>query len=143
MRDLAGEPLGGLRVLFAYRFGDPDVQGHGGRVGVLEHHLVMGAAGEDLGDHVPEPGEHLVARGVQHHPVEGDVVAEVLLQPLAARGLDHAEGAFGQGRALRGVAYRAASEAATGSIADRSTVSERSWRGRSAPASRQRMTRGS
>ncbi len=42
-----------------------------------------------------------------------------------------------------GVACSAARPAATGSIAERSTVSERSWRGRSAPASRQRMTCGS
>ncbi|CAM5522813.1 hypothetical protein SGLAM104S_00863 [Streptomyces glaucescens] len=41
------------------------------------------------------------------------------------------------------VACWAVSRAATGSIAERSTVSERSWCGRSAPASRQRMTCGS
>ena len=67
-------------VALADRFGDLDVQGDGGRVGVLEHHLVMGAAGQHLRDDVAEPGEHLVARRVEDHPVEGDVVDQVVLQ---------------------------------------------------------------
>ena len=78
------------------------MEGDGGRVGVLEHHLVVGAARQDLGDDVAEPGEHLVAGGVEDDPVEGDVVVEVALQLLAARGGDHAEGAFGELGALLG-----------------------------------------
>lgn len=76
------------------------MEGDGGRVRVVEHHLVVGAAGEDLGDHVAEAGEHLVAGGAQHDTVEGDVVAQVPLQPVAPGVRDHAEGVLGQLGAL-------------------------------------------
>ena len=82
--DLPGELLGAGRVALPDRLGDLDVQGDGGRVGVLEHDLVVGAAGEDLGDDVAEAGEHLVAGGVEDHAVEGDVVDEVAVQLVAA-----------------------------------------------------------
>ena len=83
-------------VALADRLGDLYVQGDGGRVGVLEHDLVMGAAGQDLRDDVAEAGEHLVAGGLKDHPVERDVVDEIALQLMAARGGDHAQRALGE-----------------------------------------------
>ena len=43
------------------------------RVGVLEHDLVVSTADEDLRDDIAEAGEHLIAGGVEDHPVEGHV----------------------------------------------------------------------
>ncbi len=78
------------------------MQGDGGGVGVVEHHLVFGAPRQDLGDDVPEPGEHLVPGGVQHHAVERDVVLQIVVELMAARGADHAEGRRGEvGAVLR------------------------------------------
>jgi hypothetical protein len=57
---------------------------------------MMRAPGQHLGHHVPEPREHVVAGGVQHDPVEGDVVDEVPLQPVPARVGHHAERALGE-----------------------------------------------
>jgi hypothetical protein len=93
-------PTGALGVPRADGLGDPDVQGDGGRVGVLEHHVVVRASGQDLGDDAAEAGEHLVAGRGQDDAVEGHVVEEVPLQLVAARVGHHAEGAFGELRAL-------------------------------------------
>ena len=82
--DLARELLRADRVTLADGLRDLDVKRDGRGVGVLEHDLVVSTAREDLGDHVTEPGEHLVARRVQDDPVEGDVVDEIPLQLVAA-----------------------------------------------------------
>ncbi len=64
--------------------GELDVEGDGGRVGVLEHDVVVGASGQDLRDHVAEAGEHLVAGGGQDDAMERHVVEEVALQLVTA-----------------------------------------------------------
>ena len=68
--DRAHGAFGGGFVAQPDRTGDLVVQLDGHRVRIRRHHVVMCAAGQDLGHHVVERAKHLVAAGFQQCAVK-------------------------------------------------------------------------
>ena len=92
--------LGTLGITALDTGGDDPVQAHRLRLGDVRHQRVPGAAGQHLGHHLGQTGEHRVARGQEQGSVEVDVVAEVfgVIGRLGRR--RHADDRRGEGATL-------------------------------------------